>query len=69
MKVGVIISSGDPEVLYNGIRFANFCLEQNDEVTLFLNAKAVEYYKYDSPQYKLEDLVKTFVLSDGVMLA
>jgi uncharacterized protein involved in oxidation of intracellular sulfur len=68
MKVGIIISNQDPEIMWNAIRFANFCLNENDDVSLFLNAKAVEYDKVDSPQYKLEELLKTFVLSEGVLL-
>ena len=68
MKVGVIISNNEPEILFNGVRFANFCLDQGDDVTLFFNARAVEYHKVDTPPYKIEELVKTFVSSEGVLL-
>jgi len=68
MKLGIIISNKDPEIMWNAIRFANLCLNNDDEVTLFLNAHAVAYHEVDSPQYKLEELLKTFALSDGVLL-
>jgi hypothetical protein len=54
--------------MWNAIRFANLCLKNADEVTLFLNAHAVAYHEGDSPQYKLEELLKTFALSGGVLL-
>jgi hypothetical protein len=68
MKLGIIISNKDPEIMWNAIRFANLSLNNNDEVSLFFNAHAVAYHEVDSPQYKLEELVKTFVLSGGVLL-
>jgi hypothetical protein len=68
MQLGIIISNKDPEIMWNAIRFANLCLNNNDEVTLFLNAHAVAYHEVDSPQYKLEELLKTFALSDGFLL-
>ena len=52
----------------NAFRFANLCLNNGDDVTLFLNAHAVAYHEVDSPKYKLEELLKTFALSDGVLL-
>jgi uncharacterized protein involved in oxidation of intracellular sulfur len=68
MNLGIIISNKDPEIMWNAIRFANLCLNNHDEVSLFLNAHAVAYHEVDSPQYKLEELLKTFALSDGVLL-
>ncbi len=68
MKLGIIISNKDPEIMWNAIRFANLCLNNDDDVSLFFNAHAVAYDEVDSPQYKLEELVKTFVLSGGVLL-
>jgi uncharacterized protein involved in oxidation of intracellular sulfur len=69
MHLGLIISTRDPEILWNAVRLANLSLEKGDEATIFLNAHAVEYFKVDSPQYQLEKLFKTFALSDGRLLA
>ena len=68
MKMGMIVSAKDPEILWNAFRFANLCLNNGDDVTLFLNAHAVAYHEVDSPKYKLEELLKTFALSDGALL-
>lgn len=67
MKLGIICSTNDPEILWNALRFANLCLDKGDDVSLFLNAGAVEYQKVDTPQLKLGDLLKTFALSDGIL--
>ncbi|OGP71610.1 MAG: hypothetical protein A2Y80_04155 [Deltaproteobacteria bacterium RBG_13_58_19] len=68
MHLGLILSSNDPDILWNAVRFANFCLEKGEDVTIFLNAHAVEYHKVDSPRYELEKLFKTFALSEGRFL-
>ena len=68
MNLGLVLSSNDPDILWNAVRFANFSLEKGEEVTIFLNAHAVEYHKVDSPQYKLEELFKIFALSEGCLL-
>ena len=45
MKIGILISTNDPETLWNAFRFANLCLNTDvtNEVSIFLNAKAVAY--------------------------
>lgn len=67
MNLGIICSTNDPEILWNAFRFANLCLDKGDDVSLFLNAGAVEYHKVDTPQFKLEELLKTFALSEGIL--
>ncbi len=67
MKIGIVCSSKDPEILWNAFRFANLCLEKMEDVFLFLNCGAVQYHEVDSPRYKLGDLMKSFTLSDGVL--
>ena len=71
MKIGILISTGDPEIIWNAFRFANLCLNTNvnDEVSIFMHAKAVEYESCDSKQFNIKELAKTFVLSDGKLLA
>ncbi len=69
MKIGIIISTNDPETMWNAFRFANLCLDRMDEVRIFLNAKAVHYRGADSERFNTEELVQTFVLSEGKLLA
>ena len=71
MKIGILISTDDPETLWNAFRFANLCLNEDDknEVTIFLNAKAVEYESADSKKFNIKELAKAFMLSEGKLLA
>lgn len=71
MKIGILISTGDPETLWNAFRFANLCLNTDDanEVIIFLNSKAVAYENFDSEKFNIKELAKVFVLSEGKLLA
>ncbi len=69
MKIGIIISTNDSEIMWNAFRFANLCLDRMDEVQIFLNSKAVHYEEADSEKFNIKELVKTFVLSEGKLLA
>ena len=71
MKIGILISTNDTETLWNAFRFANLCLnaDEQNEVTIFLNSKAVAYESADSEKFKIKELAKTFVLSEGKLLA
>jgi len=71
MKMGILISTNDPETLWNAFRFANLGLNTDitNEVTIFLNSKAVAYEEADSKQFNIKELAKAFVLSEGKLLA
>ena len=65
MKVGIVIYSGDPEVVWNAFRFANFTCAMKDEVTLFIMAKAVEWELMNTDTFKVTELVEEFLKSKG----
>jgi tRNA 2-thiouridine synthesizing protein D len=71
MKIGILISTGDAETIWNAFRFANLCMNTDvtNEVSIFMHAKAVEYESCNSKQFNIKELAKTFVLSDGKLLA
>ena len=69
MIIGMVISTNEPETLWNAFRFANLCLNEMNEVTIFLNSKAVDYESADSEKFNIRELVKTFVLGEGRLLA
>ena len=63
----IILSSPDPEIKWNALRFGNFLLNEGEEATIFLNGPAVDLYEGDSPQFPLAEQAKLFALSDGVI--
>jgi len=71
MKIGILISTNDQETIWNAFRFANLCVNTDftNEVTIFLNSKAVAYEEADSKQFNIKELAKSFVLSEGNLLA
>jgi uncharacterized protein involved in oxidation of intracellular sulfur len=69
MKLGVIVYSGDAEVVWNAFRFGNFTLNQGDQVKVFLLAKGVEAESLDIDKFKVTDMMKDFVKAGGQILA
>jgi len=49
---GVIISSNDAETCWNALRYANFSLDQKDEVKVFFMGKGVEYQKISTDKFR-----------------
>jgi len=69
MNVALLVSQNEPEVIWNAFRFANLMLNELHEVTLFLNGPSVGFRAHDGQQFPLNELARTFVLSEGVLLA
>lgn len=70
MKIGMIISTNDAETLWNAFRFGVLCLnmDYDNEVTIFLNAKATAYEEADSGKFNIKELAKSFVLGGGKII-
>jgi sulfur relay (sulfurtransferase) complex TusBCD TusD component (DsrE family) len=68
-KVGIVIYSGDPETVWNAFRFANFALNEGDQVKVFLLAKGVECESLDNDKFKITEMMQTFAKQGGQILA
>ncbi len=69
MKVGIIISSNDAETCWNALRYANFALEQKDEVKVFFMGKGVEYQKVSTEKFNTIDQGEKLFRSGGKIYA
>jgi len=69
MKIGVIISSNNPETCWNALRYANFCLEQKDEVKMFFMGKGVEYQKIGTDKFNTAEQAAKFMQAGGRIYA
>ncbi|MCK5612234.1 DsrE family protein [Candidatus Pacearchaeota archaeon] len=69
MKIGVVISSNDAETCWNAIRYANFALEQKDEVAIFFMGKGVEYQEISTDKFNTVDQAEKFIQSSGKIYA
>ena len=68
MQILIILSSPDPEIKWNAVRFGNHLLNEGDEVTIFLNGPAVDLLQGDSDQFPIAEQAKLFTLSEGVLV-
>jgi uncharacterized protein involved in oxidation of intracellular sulfur len=69
MKLGIIIYSKDPEVVWNAFRLANLSLKNEDKVKVFLLAGGVEYESLDSEQFDIVGQAKSFSENKGIIYA
>lgn len=69
MKLGIVIYSNDPEIVWNAFRVGNFSLKNKDIVRVFLLAKGVECESLESDQFNIDDEMKAFVKLGGEILA
>lgn len=69
MQILLILSSSDPEIKWNAVRFGNFLLTEGEDVTLFLNGPAVDLYAGDSGIFPIGEQAKLFALSEGILAA
>ena len=68
MKILLMLSSSDPEIKWNAVRFGNHLLNEGDEVTIFLNGPAVDLFQGNSEPFPLAEQAKLFTLSEGVLV-
>jgi uncharacterized protein involved in oxidation of intracellular sulfur len=69
MKTGIIISSNDAETCWNAFRFANFSLNNKDEVNIFLIGKGVEYEQISNEQFNVIEQAENFQETGGKIFA
>jgi uncharacterized protein involved in oxidation of intracellular sulfur len=69
MKLGIIITSNEPETVWNVFRFGAFSLKSGDEVQVFLLSKGVESESLDTVQFKVTEQMEQFVADGGRIYA
>jgi hypothetical protein len=69
MKMGIIISSTDPEVVWNALRFANTAILESHQVKIFLLGAAVEIDSIKSEKFNVKEQLDKLNQLGGSMLA
>ena len=69
MKIGIVLSTNDPESVWNAFRFGVTSLKSNHEVTLFLMNKGVEAEDIKDDKYDVQGQINAFIGNKGQMLA
>ncbi len=68
-KIGIIISSNDPETVWNAFRLANYSVQDGDTVSIFLIGKGVEAPTLSSKDFDVKGLMEKFFDAGGKILA
>jgi sulfur relay (sulfurtransferase) complex TusBCD TusD component (DsrE family) len=69
MKLGVVISTNDPETCWNAFRFANFARTKNDDVQVFLIGKGVEFESLPTDEFDTPEQASLFTTGGGTTYA
>lgn len=69
MKIGIVVYSNDSETVWNAFRFANFALNEGDEIKVFLLGKGVECESLDTDKFKVTEQMQTLVDNGGEIFA
>ncbi len=69
MKFGVVISTTDPETVFNAIRLANFSAKKGDETKIFLLGKGVEIEQIESEKFDVKPQIDSFLENSGEIMA
>ena len=64
MKIWIIITQKNPELVWNAFRFANFSIKQKDRVSIFLLWEWVEYETNSSDKFDIKKQVEEFLNYD-----
>ncbi len=69
MKLALIVSTNDPETVFNAFRLGVFSLATGDSVTAFLLGAAVEIASLPSDEFNVLERVRAFLHDGGEILA
>lgn len=69
MKLTLVITQTNPEVVFNAFRLANFSLKEGDKVKVFLLAEGVELERVDNTKFDVRGQAKSFLEYGGEILA
>lgn len=69
MKLGIVISTNEPETAFNALRLGNFAVKEGDEVRVFLVSKGVELDILDDPTFDVRGQAKSLLGGGGKIMA
>ncbi len=69
MKIGIVISTNEAEVVWNAFRFGNLSLKSNHKTKVFLINKGVEIDEIEDEKHNVREQTDLFLKSKGQILA
>ena len=69
MRLAIVISTNQPETVFNALRLGNFAAQEGDDVGVFLIGKGVELDKIADGQFDVRAQAEAFLNHRGSILA
>ena len=69
MKLGIVISTNEPEVSWNAFRFGNTSLKANHVVKVFLINGGIEVEDIHDEKYNVKEQIDSFIEKKGQIFA
>lgn len=69
MKLGIILSTNEPETCWNALRLGVFARKQKDEVRVFLLGQGVEIEKVGTERFDVAGMARQLLDAGGSVLA
>ncbi len=69
MKIGIVISTNEAEVVWNAFRFGVTSLKANHEARVFLINRGVEIEDIKDEKYNVKEQIDSFTENKGQILA
>lgn len=69
MKLCIVISTNEPETVFNALRLASFSAEKGDNVGVFLLGKGVELDRIESGQFNIRKQAEALLAAGGRIMA
>lgn len=68
-KIGIVLSSDDPETAWNAFRFANYAQRKGDTVSVFLLGKGVEAPGIKDKEFDVSGMMLEYTDGGGKIMA
>lgn len=69
MKLGIVITTNDPETVFNALRLAVFSAKEGDRVGVFLIGRGVETDRIEDEGFDIRGQAETFLGAGGTIMA
>ena len=69
MKIGLVISTSEPELAWNAFRYGVKAIENKHSVKVFLLGRGVECEEINDSKFNVKRMMKEFVGKGGTILA
>jgi sulfur relay (sulfurtransferase) complex TusBCD TusD component (DsrE family) len=69
LKIGVVISTNEPELAWNAFRYGVKAIENKHSVKVFLLAKGVECQEIEDEKFNVKTMMDDFAAKGGTILA